>query len=80
MRPRGVEQYGRTLEDTPVPEIEGTELGTLSDDWRILPDDLGQIIEVWEALPEALRAEILALTTDDGCKALATLSDQRQEP
>jgi hypothetical protein len=61
-------------------EIEGTELGTLPDDWRILPDDLSQLVEVWEALAEGLRAEILALATGDGSKIPAAIIDQRQEP
>jgi hypothetical protein len=41
----GLELLPGTLIETPVPETEGTELGTLTDDLRILPDDLSYLIE-----------------------------------
>ena len=43
-----------------VPDAFGTESGTLQGETGMFPPDLAEVIDAWPALPEAIKAGILA--------------------
>jgi hypothetical protein len=79
LRPRGVEQTQESSGNAQVRETGGTGLGPLDDDWWILPADLSRLIEVWEHLPAATRADIIALARSTAADSQAMASTQLRD-
>ena len=59
--PRGVEHYDRSPGNNAIQGQGGAECGALGAQLAEIPHDLQVVVDAWPTLPEAVRANVVAI-------------------